>query len=546
MSSDLVKRIQTHVPKANLFIKLLFVHVVLIAPTGISYGSSQPPITDVNQLMPKLCQNQSVICEGSFCIPGVRRCVCDLRMPVQFDKFCLRQLDIESKCFVTNQCNHTVKDAVCIDINSNSILDVDASRFKLEQWHQLNELRSQSTKNRIPSSVGANKQTQSFVARSSMFMLENGRKDILIGSSQDEPIVSKARNSPYEINYNTNELLIQNHTRRRTNSTERPLDTLNIIPIPNPNSSLTNDAKKGSQSISIVEPQSVGPAIELVQNSTTSTENATTSASPLSQDAELTTNPVITTSMSPIMTSSDANLQTTTSIVGELANRKMVTKTPHWPPGVCSCPFGYMFDSMLRKCLALSLSDSHCQSDSDCKNIPTTHCSKETKKCECDEPFVWDQKDLACLRPKFASKDTQLDANAVVDSSLLPATISSRLFLENTNFLLILILLLIVSGALFVIESTVKCFSSKNSALISPKRNQKKQKQSPATSGLPPRSPYATLRRPEHQSNSQLSSFTKATRGRILNYDFEQDSPKSNSTPPIASNTLKITFLLLF
>lgn len=516
----------------------------IVSATSINYGVNELPITDVNQLMPKLCQSQSAICEGVICIPDIRRCDCDLRMPVQFDKFCLRQVDIDTKCFATKQCNHTVKEAVCIDINSNAVLDVEASKFKLEQWQQLNELRSQSG-SRAGSNSATGKQ-RAFVSGSlgipSRRILSMGSFDGRLIETQDSVMYSSARNSPYEINYNTNDLLVQNHTRRKINSTERIPDAVEI-----PSSSkVSNDPQLATQTIP--NPDQNNPItpkvrIEQVSSSTIATSRSESLATVINQQpnegvdsttsvSEATDNPATTLLPGP----------TTTS---DLSSRKMITKTPHWPPGICSCPFGYMFDSMLRKCLAKSLNDSHCLVDSDCKYIPLTHCSIETKKCACDEPFVWDQKDLACLRPKQMKKDEPIDGS-VVDNSLLPTSITSKLFLENSNLIyLLLILFFIITATLIILESTVKCFSSKNSALISPKRQQKKQRSnSGAPNNVGPKSPYATLRKSD-QPNSQLSNFTQATRGRILNYDFEQDSPKTETAPSLANNTLKITFLFL-
>lgn len=563
-------KLQTQVGKTArrtilvIFLHLLFVYLtsfserdILTSVDGgsISHGVSHQQTTEHSQFMPKLCQNQSKICEGSFCIPGINRCVCDLRLPVQFDRFCLRQVDIDSKCFATSQCNHTVKDAVCIDINSNSILDIETSKFKLDQWQQLNELRqmsqSSSTRNTQASNPGRqvtfitpNKLTMS------MLLLDDHLRDPVVEAKDDE-IKLNVRNSPYEINYNTHELLLQNHTRRRTNATERALDSMDLVSttsLDGVNSTLTSTQTilasnyMNQESVSSTKGTIAFTSMDLPTNklpiSTTSTL--------ASRDPESTTVVVPTTISNSPQTQTSFNQRTASSTQLEgLVNRKMVTKTPHWPPGTCSCPFGFMFDLMLRKCMALSLSESHCLMDSACKNIANTHCSKDTKKCECDEPFVWDQRELACLRPKLDKKDVQADTKIVVDNSLSPSNISSKLFFEHTNFLLILFLFVIVLVTLIIIESNIKCFSSKNSALISPKRQHKKtNKQTSNPNHVSPKSPYGTIRKSDH--NSQLSDFTQATRGRILNYDFEQDSPKAEATQPLTTNTLKITFLLLF
>lgn len=508
-------------------------NLLFVSATSINYGIVQQPITDVSQLMPKLCQNQTTICEGSFCIPNVRKCVCDLRMPVQFGQFCLRQVDIETKCFVTNQCNHTVRDAVCIDINSNAVLDAQSTKFKLEQWQQLNQLRQLSAQSTVPKAETPKQQTQtSSTYQKPLFFIEERNFDSLL-EGRNDVIISNARNSPYEININTPELLLQNHTRRRTNTSDRALTNLlnSVTPANfNPNEdthdkpSITNsmlDTNPSTTSININDPRTTtrSPRSEI------STKNAQSSV----QEAAATTSQYVE------ATSKEFNsLTTTTSSYSELLSRKkLIVKAPNWPPGICSCPFGYMFDSMLRKCLALSLADSHCQVDSDCKQILSTHCSQD-RKCECDEPLVWGQKELACVRPKPTMRpdnpNLKKEAGGLVEN-LLPPQILAKLFPDYSMLLLVFVVVVII-GTLILIKLTVKCFSSSSSsALISPKNKKKK----PTSNNLPPRSPYATLRRPDHKPNSQLSNFTQATRGRILNYDFEQEGPIADGNDPLHS-----------
>lgn len=618
--------------------KLLFYYLllVLIATTefesersqfvdanSINYGIYQTPITDINLLMPKLCQNQSTICEGSFCIPGIRRCVCDLRMPVQFDRYCLKQVDIDTKCFVTSQCNHTVKDAICVDINSNAILDIESSRFKLDQWQQLNELR-QLSKSSLSSGLGkqltnGKEQLDTAQEPKSISLLGFSFYDEPFGSNivelRDDVIKSDVRNSPYEINYNTPELLHQNHTRRRYDmSADR-----NLL------QSLAQGSRMIQSELPVTLPTTTTTTTtshdDLNQQSYTTT-TAKTTASPtilpttdrtiLSTNADLietTTTPKdnnqSTTLISETTTPLLPNLQTetipTTNVIfttttsprsttptSELKNRKLITKSQSWPPGICSCPFGHIFSSKLRKCMIPSLVDSHCSVDYDCKQIPLTHCSRETRKCICDEPLIWIQSTCVrlgqqdsttssnqqTLKTKHKPLDNhQLELGATEDTgSLLSSNTFS--FLENASLSIILVLVFFIIGILIVVEF-VKCFSgSNNSTLISPRRQQNDQKHhkvkqatsnstvnglihTNTTSTSNPKSPYATLRRnQENNPNSQLSNFTQATRGRILNYDFEQEGnggikndsigsqsqTQSNST---ATNALKITFLFI-
>lgn len=519
----------------------------IVAATSINYGIAQKPITDINQLMPKLCQNQSVICEGSFCIPGVRKCVCDLRMPVQFGKFCLRQLDINTKCFATSQCNHTIKEAVCIDTSSNAILDYESSKFKLDQWQHLEDLRkaSQPTTNKdmLAKTIRA-LVNQDTIPR---IYIQSGHRDSY----------SNLRNSPYEIKYDTPELLHQNHTRRKisSNNNEKNIsdndkfkDRSNYVDSVQEN---IEDARGGGQ-------PTTEPVILSSTEASNSLDDASTYISSRSSDptenphnsAQLdeAIKPATSTIAVPLIVStpSQQSSTTTTSLSTtqyaakqtseQPVRKKMVIKNMSWPPGVCSCPSGYMFDEMLRKCLALSLADSRCQQDTDCKQIAMTHCSSSTRKCECDEPLQWDSSKLACLRPKPNTAHTSPDVDDQqkdtmgLTENLLPTLILVKYFPDYTIMLMIFIILVIVIS-LFILRLTVKCFSSSSSsALISPKTKKKKSANANHTNHLSPKSPYATLRRPDHKPSSQLSSFTQTTRGRILNYDFEQEAPLAGTT----------------
>lgn len=531
-----------------LFICLHFIDIlspneishITVAATSINYGISQQPITDVNQLMPKLCQNQSVICEGSFCIPGIRKCVCDLRMPVQFGRFCLRQVDIETKCFATNQCNHTVKDAVCIDINSNAILDIDSSKFKLEQWQQLNDLRQQS-KSSISQDIPAKQyQIQMYSTTAeppsrSMFLIEDNRNnlDSLTFEARDAVIISNVRNSPYEINY-TLDLIQQNHTRRRTNNSDRSSLNNLFTPMTGSNFNPTRDTHIDEKIMTTNAFSSEIPSTQRTfENSNTQTDATTTVVDLVTSAHNI--NDVKFKNIVGFKNDESTTQETTkptTTLHSDLTSRKKtIIKSPNWPPGVCSCPFGFMFDSMLRKCLALSLSDSHCQNDSDCKQILSTHCSQGTKKCECDEPLVWNQRESSCVRQKVTttteSSVPRKETGDFVDN-LLPPLILAKLLPDYTMMLLIFVISVVV-GTLIVLKLTVKCFSSSSSALKSPKTKKKRQGMN---SNLPPRSPYATLGKPNHKPSSQLANFTQATRGRILNYDFEQEGAKSDSVSP--------------
>jgi len=497
----------------------------LIEATSINYGVNQMPISDIKQLMPQLCQNQSVICEGSFCIPGVRKCVCDLRMPVQFGRFCLRQIDIDTKCFATNQCNHTIKDAVCIDINSNSILDAESSKFKLDQWQHLKDLRQQS---QSALTYDSPKQFQTIPMTTEsinkqMFLLTNHNHVSQSFETRDDIVMSHSRNSPYEINYNTPELLLQNHTRRRTNHGNRTSSQ----PIPNITSPVDPVREIPVESAAKLPNSHSDPKSSTPESSMTTLSQTTSNS--------VTIDPVD--SRSAISNLATSNIESTKSSIDELnptsvqapigdmvSKKKMVMKSPNWPPGICSCPFGYMFDSMLRKCLALSLVDSHCQVDGDCRQIPMSHCSHESKKCQCDEPLVWDPKGLSCERPKIQitteTPGNKRETAVFLDNLFNPLTYS-KLIPDYTLILLIFVILVVV-GTLVIMKLIVKCFSSSNSALISPKT--KKKKPSPNHSAQ--KSPYATLRRPDHKPNSQFYDQSEDTRGRILNYDFEQESPK--------------------
>lgn len=531
-----------------LLILLTFYDCISISKsTSINYGISQKPITDINQLMPALCQNQSVICEGSFCIPKVKKCVCDLRQPVAFDRFCLRQVDIETKCFATNQCNHTIKDAVCMDTSSQTVLDYESSKYKLEQWQHLKELRSQSQpSNGKPSQIITSTTTTSTttnIPRSYFMADRSNADDNLVFESHDEVIVSALRNSPYEIT--TPELMTQNHTRRRQNPGPMPL---NLSGIP----SLLSPGYPSDPNQDITEATS-GIMFSTPVPSTTTTQTEMTTISVVTTPPP---RPTTTTSEPQTLPTSEAYTSTSATTNGK---KKTVVKTPNWPPGVCSCPPGFMFDHMLRKCLGLSLTDAHCRSDDDCRQIRLTHCSEETKKCECDEPFVWNQTELSCNRPLKSEKDEtstvadlEPDTTPVVAGkpfitaikkpgpptkdhvasskdgflwNLLSPLLLSKL-LPNQTILLLIFVILIIVATLIILRLTVKCFSSSNATLISPKSSKNKHNKN-GPNGLPPRSPYATLKRPEY--HNKHSQFTQATRGRILNYDFEQDSPTASA-----------------
>lgn len=538
------------------------------------FTNQQASITDISALMPKLCQNQTVICEGSFCIPGIRRCVCDLRNPVQFDRFCLRQVDIETKCFVTSQCNHTIKDAVCTDINSNSILDISGSKIRLEQWQQLNDLRKMSQP-----TPAKQLNRRSVIDVQHKTISNNGQQVHLTAESsaaargQANVITySNVRTSPYEINYNTPELLHQNHTRRRidnqTNTVKLIDATLNEPPIADrlaettttatilnqPDATIATNDRLPTGGIVLNTKDMLDQAIPSIKNdrlSTTTTKQTTNveTSTPIEQ---------ATTSSSASPNLGNDFIQSSQSKNDLSVNQKKFgsVKTLHWPPGICSCPPGYMFDPMIRKCLALSLKDSHCLNDTDCKQIVMTHCSLELKKCECDEPLVWDPKQLLCKRlygPNWDQRpNSKLPGMGFVDQILAStiAALPTSMMPDHRTILFTMLLVLSLIGILIVAKITMNCFSSKNSVLISPKKkNRQKKTKGQMASPQPPRSPYATLRFDQKHA-SQLSDMNQTTRGRILNYDFEQESPKqapsvSPQPPKSASNTLKITFLLL-
>lgn len=531
----LPKNLLTNIHNVKILTLLLMnLYYSVIESTSINYGISNRPITDISLLMPTLCQNQSVICEGSFCIPGVKKCVCDLRQPVAFGRFCLRQVDIETKCFATNQCNHTIKDAVCIDSTSQAVLDFESTRFKLEQWQHLNELRQMSQSTQSKKSL--NKETTTTTTTTTprpeyLARRASSAEDGLILEARDDVIMTNLRNSPYEIT--TPELMQQNHTRRRQN-VEKMLST----------------SDKGDESrrlltdiFSTIEPRS--DLSELKPTSTVSSIQENTSE----KSTTTTTTESITTQ------NTNAISTTTSGGDGELSKKKLVVKTPNWPPGVCSCPHGFMFDAMLRKCLSLSLADTHCQSDNDCRQIKMTHCSDETKKCECDEPFVWSRTELTCQRPtrgvkpdyqqppSGASTTTKTSIDYQYTSSTRDSNPAKEGLLENLisplllakllpdqTMLLFIFVIVIIVATLCILGLTVKCFSSNNAALISPKSPKSRHNKNvfAGGTGLPPRSPYASLKRPEY--HNKHSQFTQATRGRILNYDFEQDSPTAKAT----------------
>lgn len=515
--------------------------------TSINYGISQQTITDISQLMPRLCQNQTVICEGSFCIPGVRKCVCDLRMPVQVARFCLRQVDIDTKCFVTNQCNHTIKDAVCLDINSQQVIDLELGKRRLENWQQLKELKSQ-----LSEAPDGQRTTTTTTRRPgnqrSVFLIDSSSMFSELGfEARDDVMPSNVRNSPYEINYNTPELLQQNHTRRRTNHSDRPFDPFKP-PLPDSDPSL-NELQNDSRPI--VRDSSVETSSASASSSESSISPADASrtdpAAVRSASSDLsTTTPAALTSTKTSSTVTTTSTSTPTSSAAATGSAHLEAprkaKPASWPPGICSCPPGFMFDCMLRKCLALSLADSHCQSDNDCKQIALTHCSRDSKKCECDEPLVWEQK--ACARPRQQQQQQQQEpAKGSPEVPQAAEGLAGHLIalllrlLSDQTMLLLIFVVIVILATLVILYLTVNCFSSTGSALISPKRASKSKQTTPTTgasssSGLPPRSPYATLKRPDsYKPSTELSKFAQATRGRILNYDFEQDTQdESNSS----------------
>ena len=461
--------------------------------TSINYGISQKPITDISQLMPVLCQNQSVICEGSFCIPGVKRCVCDLRQPVAFGRFCLRQLDIETKCFASSQCNHTVKNAICVDTTSQIELDYDSSRFKLDQWQHLNELRQLSQSAQSKDSTNRQTMTSPTVTNQKppiyMAIERANRNNIdegLVFEARDDVIMTNMRNSPYEIT--TPELMQQNHTRRRQNNGQLPLNLSSIDGTLQPSSEVPSGDSSQAERDQNTSTPSIRDLLSITQaDFPTSTTTVSTTASTTTEATTTTTEP----------STSTTNQEATTGF-SELIKKKMVVKSPSWPPGVCSCPQGFMFDAMLRKCLGLSLSDAHCQSDNDCKQIKLTHCSAETKKCECDEPFVWNQTELLCQRPIKGAKvetypqeettqlvitvgypftpvtreSTPTNKEQSFMENLVPSLLASRMVPDHTVLLLIFVIVIIVA-TLIILRLTVKCFSSSNSTLISPKSSKK-------------------------------------------------------------------------
>lgn len=467
-----------------------------VAANSINYGISQETITDINLLMPKLCQNSSV-CEGSFCIPGLRKCICDLRMPVSLGRYCLRQVDIDAKCFATSQCNHTLKEAVCIDVLSNAVLDVDSSKFKLDQWQQLSDLRQQQQARETYG--GSSVKKLSFISSRSYRSITDNRS-----LKVKPPTVMDSRNSPYEFKYNTQQLLLQNHTRRNF-SNEKTLLGSNL-----------NFRSKD---------EFLNDWPGTTTQDTSATSASITSSLSDSSTAPIEINPA---SIDPTIASVSS---TPSSTIDQTFRKKVSTKNPVWPPGVCSCPLGSMFNSMLRRCIAISLADSHCFSDSDCRQFAMTHCSTDTRKCHCDEPLSWDQRSLACVKPSPTTTPPSLESTSTrKDSSnsdsLLPPLILAKLLPDYT--LLPVFAVIVVVGILILLKFSAKCSSSNSSALISPKNKKKKAK----SSNLPPRSPYATLRRPDHKPSSELSTFTQATRGRILNYDFEQEESPSKVVPP--------------
>lgn len=478
-----------------------------VSANSINYRISQEPVTDINLLMPKLCQNLTTICESSFCIPGIRKCVCDLRMPVLFGRYCLKQVDIETKCFATSQCNHTIREAVCIDVLSNAVLDLDSSKFKLDQWQQLNELRQSQQAHEV-SSTGSIRRSPNIVKLRPHRSSEENEKLL----KAKPPVTMDSRNSPYEFNYNTQELLAQNHTRRNFSS-DRALTGSNLNF--KSKDEFLNDWPETSREGSSISLASSTVSYILDGSSTfTVQEDSLTSR-------VATTEPV------------SSTLPTTITPADPTSRRKTTIKNPVWPPGICSCPHGSMFNSMLRRCIVLSLAESHCLSDVDCSQFAMTHCSTATKKCQCDEPLNWDQKNLACIKPILTTTLPSIDSTVASRESnssdyLLPPLILAKL-LPNYTLLLPVLVLIVIFGTLILLQITVKCFSSNNSALISPKTKKKKTK----NNNLPPRSPYSTLRRPDHKGASELSSFTQATRGRILNYDFEQEEPATKSTSPL-------------
>jgi len=413
-------------------------------------------------------------------------------------------------------------------------LDHESGGYKLEQWYHLNELRQTQAKG-----FTNKQQTTTSTTEKPLFiaapLVRERSDDGLVFEAHDDVMITNSRNSPYE--FTTPELMQQNHTRRRQNMDQllanlRSEDSrAPIPPDPYPTSEPQADSSDSA------------PTVVSNQDSTTQSLTTTT-IKPIERKVEaLTTQETITTK-----TAASVNN------LGDPSKKKMIVKTPNWPPGICSCPNGFMFDAMLRKCLGLSLIDTHCQVDNDCRQIRLTHCSMETKKCECDEPFVWNQTELMCQRPKkiLSTETTVLEATATSGGpndyrftpvtqrtketppnkqdngleSLIPPLLLAKLLPDQTVMLLILVIV-VITATLIILGFIVKCFSSNSAALISPKSPKNKGHKATSSTDLPPRSPYATLKRPEY--HNKHSQFTQAARGRILNYDFEQDSPTANN-----------------
>lgn len=479
----------------NIYTILLCCDIATKASTtSINYGVDQPLFTDLTQLMPTLCRNQTVICEGSYCIPGIRRCMCDLRQPVQLDKFCLRQVDIGNKCFATSQCNHTVKEAICLDISSNTLLALESSKFKLDQWHQLNDLRVQSK-------TSLNSQS---IPQKAISSLINGGHLVAF---YNLPIYSNSRTSPYEINYESPNLYEQNHTRRRTNSHEEK-------------ESANGVANQGSNNNETTTKQTNDQVTVITDTSTKVPEESTTWYPSDNIDGQVKQSTV---SDEDSKISSDGNNN----------RQKAVSKTIYWPPGVCSCPHGFMFDPMIRKCLSLSLENSRCQVDEDCKQLVYTHCLLETKRCVCDEPFEWNKKSQACTRPLITSEEvnevTSNEKQNFKDNERIgPIAQFFITKLAQVNPVMFISLLVALIFVFVVILKLITiCFSTKSSILISPKNIKNKTY---TTNTLSKHQPYKIK-----NEDSHLFMGTKETKGRILNYDFEQedipvDNGKSGST----------------
>ncbi|KAG9510715.1 Serum response factor-like protein, partial [Fragariocoptes setiger] len=516
---------------------------------NINYGMAPQPITDINQLMPKQCQNQTMICEGSFCIPGVKQCVCNLRTPVQFGKYCLRQLDIGVQCFVTSQCNHTIKSSVCIEQSSGQVIDEATARFKLDQWHQLNELRMKSNQALMTGTTvapGSSSSAQSIATEtvSEIINVTTPESSAVHTSSNIRP--NYMRNSPYEIGYPSAPYT----TTNLTSDENSRIDSLGrMIARTSPrSSSMMKSQHSSDDSLTTVSSQPINSQSSdaLLSSSKTSDTSyapqhyttSTQSTADLNSGSRINYSPVgsgslldrpsdvSTTSVTSNQVQDSTSYQSVPSTdLSALLNtnaggqRKAASRTK-WPPGKCSCPPGYMFDHMMRKCLTISIHDTYCKTDLDCSQIPLTHCYQARSKCECDELYVWDVKQLACVRETRSLEEKPSDGVAAPD---IEYQLPRFLFLDETTSVLV-VGCCIVLGILLLLISTVRCFTSKPSSTPSTPRSRSKNiqhctlKKSSRTTPSPVS--LDTMSRPV----SQLSNSNKETRGRILNYDFEQNT----------------------